>query len=238
MSSEIEPSRARRGAAYSVHVLTASGGAAALIALNAAYERRFALSFAWLGLGLFIDGVDGLLARAARVAEAAPAIDGATLDLVIDFLTYVLVPVVALARSDLMPQAASFWLGLIVVVASALYFADKRMKTADHWFRGFPAVWNVFAFYLFVLRPPWAVDVALTLAATAMMFAPALFVHPLRVARLRARTLAATVVWAALALEAVVEDLSPPTWTKIGLVAIAVYFLALPLARRPPPTQH
>ncbi len=82
------------------------------------------------------------------------AVSGATLDLVVDFLAYVLVPVVALARSDLMPAAASLWLRLLVVVASALHFADKRMKTADHWFRSFPAVWNVFALYLFVLRRP------------------------------------------------------------------------------------
>ena len=65
------------------------------------------------------------------------------LDLVVDFLTYVVTPVVAIWRSDLMPTAVAFWLGLVVVVASALYFADTRMKTGDYWFRGFPALWNV-----------------------------------------------------------------------------------------------
>ena len=107
------------------------------------------------------------------------------------------------------------------------------MKTNDYWFRGFPAIWNVFAFYLFVLRWPWPINAALTLAATAAMFAPVVFVHPLRVRRLRPLTIAATIVWFALAAVAIVEGLQPQTWVKIGLAALAVYFLLLPLARRP-----
>ena len=156
------------------------------------------------------------------------------LDLVVDFLTYVLVPVVALWRSELMPTAVAFWLGLVVVVASALYFADTRMKTGDHWFRGFPALWNVFALYLFVFRPPWPVAAALTLAAAAAMFAPMVFVHPLRVERLRPLTIAATLAWFALAAIAIVEGLAPSLWVKIGLAALGAYFLALPLTRRSP----
>ncbi|MGD1038194.1 MAG: phosphatidylcholine synthase [Roseiarcus sp.] len=224
----------RRAAGFSVHIFTASGGAAALIALYAAIERDFAQCFAWLGLALVIDGIDGTLARAARVAETAPTIDGVILDLVVDFLGYVLVPVVALWRSDLMPTPVAFWMGLLVTVASALYLADTRMKTRDHWFRGFPALWNVFALYLFVLRPPWQANAALTLAATAMMFAPVVFVHPLRVVKLRALTIAATFVWFALAGAAIFAGLQPQLWVKVGLVAIAAYFFGLPLLRHSP----
>jgi phosphatidylcholine synthase len=211
MTIEARGISARRAAALAVDLLTASGGAVGLLALEAAIERDFAACFAWLGLALAIDGV--------------------ILDLVVDYLTYVIAPVVALWRSDLMPTPVAFWLGLLIAVASALYFADTRMKTGDHWFRGFPALWNVFAFYLFVLRPPWAVDVALTLVATTMMFAPVTFVHPLRVARWRAATIAATGAWFALAGDAIVAGLQPQLWVKVGLVAIAVYFLALPLLR-------
>ena len=223
----------RNAAGFLVHVLTASGGAVALLALYAAIERDFSTAFAWLGLAMFIDGIDGTLARAARVTETAATIDGATLDLIIDFLTYVVAPIVAVWRSDLMPTTVAFWIGLVVVIASALYFADTRMKTNDYWFRGFPAIWNVFAFYLFVLRWPWQINAALTLAATAAMFAPVVFVHPLRVRRLRPLTIAATVLWFALAAVAIVEGLQPQTWVTVGLSALAVYFLLLPLARRP-----
>ncbi|HEY1940639.1 MAG TPA: phosphatidylcholine synthase [Roseiarcus sp.] len=224
----------RRAAGFSVHMFTASGGAVAVLALYAAIERDFSACFAWLGLALFIDGIDGTLARAARVTETAATIDGAVLDLVVDFLTYVLVPVVALWRSDLMPTSVAFWMGLIVTIASALYFADTRMKTRDHWFRGFPALWNVFVLYLFVLRAPWALNAALTLAATALMFAPVVFVHPLRVVKMRMVTLAATLAWFVLALVALLQGLQPQVWVKIGFVAIAAYFLGLPLLRHSP----
>jgi phosphatidylcholine synthase len=225
----------RRAAGFSVHLFTASGAAVALLALAAAIERDFPLCFAWLGLALFIDGIDGSLARFAQVRETAPTIDGATLDLVVDFLTYVLIPVVALWRAELMPAPVALFLGAVVVIASALYFAGTRMKTADNWFRGFPALWNAFAFYLFVFRPPWPVCAALTVVATAAMFAPVVFVHPLRVKALRGPTMAATAAWFALAAIAIFQGLEPSPWVKIGLAAIGVYFLALPLARRAPP---
>jgi len=209
----------------------------ALLALYAAIERDFATSFAWLGLALFIDGIDGTLARAARVTETAAAIDGVVLDLVVDFLTYVLVPVVAVWRSDLMPTPVAFWIGLIVTIASALYFADTRMKTRDNWFRGFPALWNVFVLYLFVLRLPWLVNAVALLAATAMMFAPVVFVHPLRVVKLRALTITATFVWFGLASLAIVERLDASLFVRIGFVVIAAYFLTLPFLRHSPWSQ-
>ena len=205
-----------------------------MLALYAAIERNFAACFAWLGLAFFIDGIDGTLARAARVKVTAAAIDGVVLDLVIDFLTYVLVPVVALWRSDLMPTEASFWIGLIVTIASALYFADTSMKTDDLWFRGFPATWNIFVLYLFVLRPPWVVSALLLIGAAALMFTPIVFVHPLRVVRLRGLTIAMTVAWFALAAIAIAEQLAPPAWVGWGLIGAAGYFLCLPLLRHSP----
>jgi phosphatidylcholine synthase len=221
----------RRAAAFSVHILTASGGAVAVLALYAAIERNFTSMFAWLGLAILIDGVDGTLARAARVTEVAATIDGAVLDLVVDFLGYVLVPVVAIWRSDLMPTPVAFWIGLAVIVASALYFADTRMKTADNWFRGFPALWNVLALYLFVFQLPSLVNAAILILAAALMFAPIVFVHPMRVEKLRRPTLAATVLWCLCAALSVWQGLAPGFWVKTGLIVTALYFFALPLQR-------
>ncbi len=234
MSIEKRPVGVASAAGFSVHLFTASGGAVAVLALYAAIERNFAACFAWLGLAFFIDGIDGTLARAARVQVTAASIDGAVLDLVIDFLTYVLVPVVALWRSDLMPTEASFWIGLIVTIASALDFADTRMKTDDLWFRGFPATWNVVVLYLFVLRPPWILSALILLAAAVLMFTPIVFVHPLRVVRLRGVTIAMTAAWFALAAIAIIEKLAPPAWVGWGLIATAAYFLSLPLMRHSP----
>ncbi len=234
MKGAVSKQRSRRGAAFAVHLFTASGAAVALLALSAAIDRDFPRCFAWLGLALFIDGVDGTLARAARVSETACAIDGVVLDLVVDFLTYVLTPIVAIWRSDLMPTEAGFWLGMVVAFASALYFADTRMKTGDYWFRGFPALWNVAAIYLFVLRPPAVVSGLLMLLGTAAMFAPIVFVHPLRVRKLRAVTIAACLAFFALSAAAIWQRLEAELWVKAGFVAIAAYFLGLPFLRHSP----
>jgi phosphatidylcholine synthase len=226
--------RARRAFGLSVHVLTASGAATAVLALKAAIEGDFTRTFAWLGVALFIDGIDGTLARAARVTETAAFIDGVVLDLIVDFLTYVIVPVVALWRSDLIPSPLSFWIGLVVTVASALYFADSRMKTSDLWFRGFPAIFNVLALYLFIFRLPGLVNAAALLLATVLMFAPLVFVHPLRVERLRNVTIVVTMAWLVFAGIAVANGLVAGVLVKGGLIATALYFLALPLLRHSP----
>jgi len=226
--------RVRRAAGFSVHLFTASGSAVALLALYAAIERDFSGCFAWLGLALVIDGVDGTLARFARVTETASAIDGVVLDLVIDFLTYVLVPIVAIWRSDLMPVTLSFWLGVIVVFASGLYFADTRMKTRDYWFRGFPALWNVVALYLFVLRPPAVISALIILAGVAAMFAPVVFVHPMRVKTLRGLNIVASIAFFALSAIAIRQSFDASLTVKLGFIVIAAYFLALPLLRHSP----
>jgi phosphatidylcholine synthase len=107
------------------------------------------------------------------------------------------------------------------------------MKTADNHFRGFPAVWNLIAFYLFVLMPPpWVAAVAIVLFA-GLTFAPMEFVHPLRVRRWRGLTLALMVLWALLAALAVFENLSPAPWVGAGLAIIGLYFLFIgTIARR------
>jgi phosphatidylcholine synthase len=221
-----------RLAGFLVHCFTASGAALGLAALFAAADGRFAAMFAWLGAAFVVDAVDGTLARRYRVEETAAHIDGAVLDLVVDFLTYVVVPLVALWRSGLLAPPLAVFLCCVVGTASALYFADKRMKTHDLWFRGFPAVWNVLVFYLLVLRPGPLAATLIVIAAAALMFTPVAFVHPLRVVRLRLVTMTATGAWSAAAIAAVEQGLSQAnTLIKAALVAMAVYFLALSLFR-------
>ncbi|MGD9544930.1 MAG: phosphatidylcholine/phosphatidylserine synthase [Methylocystis sp.] len=203
-----------------------------MIALFFAADGHFAAMFAWLGVALVIDAVDGALARRFRVVETAPFIDGVALDLVVDFLNYVVTPLVALWRSGVMEPAVAVAVCAGVCACSALYFADRRMKTADYWFRGFPALWNVVVFYLLVLRPPALVTLAVVVAAAALMFAPIVFVHPLRVKRLRAVTIVVTMIWGASAIMAVAQDLATAVFgVKAALVATGCYFLALPFFR-------
>ena len=220
---------------FLVHCFTACGAAVGLAALFAATEGRFPAMFAWLGSAFVIDAVDGTLARRFKVKERVPHIDGVVLDLVVDFLTYVVVPLTALWRSGLLAPPLAIFVCCVVCAASALYFADRRMKTPDLWFRGFPAVWNVLVFYMLVLRPAPLVATAIVIAAACLMFAPVVFVHPLRVVRWRPVTLTATGVWSAAAIAAVDQDLSEAnSLIKTALIGTALYFLILPLFRNVP----
>jgi len=218
--------------AFAIHVLTASGAALALIALILATGGHWTMMFACLGLALIVDGVDGPLARALRVKDVLPRWDGAGLDFVVDFTTYVFVPAYAIAASGLLPDGLGVPAAGLIVVTGALYFADRSMKTDDNYFRGFPAVWNVIAFYLYVLMPPPWIAAGAIAALAALTFVPIRFVHPLRVRHLRWLNIALMAAWAVLALITVLADLSPGPYVVAGLSVIALYFLGAGLLRR------
>ena len=166
------------------------------------------------------------------MAEVLPRWSGDVLDLVVDFVTYVFVPAYAIAAGGLLPRSVALPAGILIVITGALYFADRKMKTADNYFRGFPALWNAAAFYLFLLKPaPW-LAAAIVAVLAALTFAPFKFLHPMRVARLRMLNIAALILWSVLALIAVLRDLDPGPWVTAGLVAIGLYFLGIGLTEK------
>jgi phosphatidylcholine synthase len=222
-------------AAFAVHIFTACGAGCALLALIGAVGGQWPRMFVWLGLALFIDGIDGSFARWLRVGEVLPRWSGDVLDLVVDILTYVFVPAYAVTAGGLLPQSLAIPLGLVIAVSGALYFADRRMKTSDYYFRGFPALWNIAAFYLFLLKPaPWLSAVVVATLAV-LSFVPFYFVHPIRVAHWRALTTAALALWVLLAIVALAENLAPGFLTDVALVVLAIYFVGVGLFRHPQP---
>lgn len=219
--------------AFAVHIFTTCGAALALLALILATGGHWAAMFFCLGLALLIDGLDGPLARMFKVAEVLPRWSGDTLDLIVDFSTYVFVPAYAIAASGLLPEALAIAAGVVVCITGALYFADRNMKTEDNYFRGFPAVWNLAAFYLYVLAPPsWASVLAIA-GLAVLTFVPIRFVHPLRVKHLRPLNFALLSLWVVLAMVAVIDDLEPGVYVKSLLAAIGAYFLIAGLLRKP-----
>jgi phosphatidylcholine synthase len=225
-------SPARSTAAFAVHVFTACGAGCALLALTAAVNGQWAMMFVWLGIALCIDGIDGTFARRLQVAKLLPRWSGDILDLVVDILNYVFVPAYALAASGLLPKPAAVPLGVLIVITGALYFADRLMKTSDYYFRGFPALWNIAAFYLFLFKPePW-VGAATIIALAALTFVPFHVVHPVRIAHLRAVTTVALGAWSVLAIVAVADALNPPLWVGVTLSVLAIYFVAIGFFRR------
>src|SRR5580704_5867599 len=221
-----------RTAGFAVHIFTACGAACALLALIAAVGADWPQMFVWLGVALVIDGIDGTFARRLHTAELLPRWSGDVLDLVVDILTYVFVPAYAIATGGLLPELLAIPLGALIVVTGSLYFADRQMKTADYYFRGFPALWNVAAFYLFLLKlPPWFCALAVVTLA-ALTFVPFHVVHPIRISHLRAITIVALIVWALLAVIAVVDGLAPGFWIVALLCALAIYFVGIGFLRR------
>lgn len=218
--------------AFAVHVFTACGAALALLALILATGEHWAAMFFCLGLALVVDGIDGPLARAFDVERVLPRWSGVTLDLVVDFVTYVFVPAYAIAASGLLPEALAIVAGVVVTISGALYFADREMKTHDNYFKGFPALWNMVAFYLYVFRPNEWIAAAAVAALAALSFAPIRFIHPLRVRRLRPLNIALLALWGALALVTLGKTLEPGPYVTLPLGAIAVYFLIAGVLRK------
>lgn len=224
--------------AYAVHALTASGAAFALLSLIAAFQGDPAEAFFWLGVALIADGLDGPLARKIDIASRVPAINGETLDLVVDFTTYVFVPAAILISSGLAPFPLLVFLACVIVASAAVYFADTRMKTEDNWFAGFPAVWNLVIFYLLIFPLPPAIMAVLVLVTAVAQAFPVVFVHPIRVKAFRPLTITMLVVWALAACFAIVEDLNPGAITQAALLVTLVYFVGLGILRRPKETSE
>jgi phosphatidylcholine synthase len=215
--------------AFSVHIFTASGAACALFALIAAMRADWAAMFGWLGAALFIDGVDGTLARRFRIAKILPRWSGDSLDLVVDFTTYVFVPAFAIAASGLLPETVAIPLAAAIVISSAIYFSDRKMKTKDNYFRGFPVLWNGAIFHLFVLKlAPWAAACAVA-ALIVLTFIPVRFIHPFRVERLRFLSIALLALWSILALYALYCSLDPGRWAAWVGTLCAGYLLTADL---------
>ena len=220
-----------RLSAASVHVLTASGAVLALLALRAVHQSDWQMMFVWLGAALIVDAVDGPLARRFSVKTMLPRFSGERLDLVVDYVTYVFVPALALVRGGFLPGDLGLVLAAAILLSSLYHFADLASKGDDYSFIGFPAVWNLVAFYLFAFAAPQWVACAVVAACIALTFIPMRWVHPLRVVRLRAPTLAITLAWTVAAVAAVMSGLPASAWIRAVLGGAAAYLVALALWR-------
>src|ERR1700726_1507719 len=214
-------SPATRATAFSVHIFTAMGAGVALLALLEAVREHWAAMFGWLGVALVIDALDGPIARRLDVVRVQPNWSGEVLDLVVDFVTYVFVPGYAITASGLLLPLAAPLLGGGIAVSGALYFSDRRMKAADNHFRGFPGLWNIAAFYLFLLHLPPALSSLAVAILIVLTFVPFRVIHPVRVVRLGWLTVLMLGVWGVLAVTTLLNDFDVGAPITIALCAIA-----------------
>jgi phosphatidylcholine synthase len=198
-------------AAWAVHALTASGAILAMLALFAIAAGEFRVALAWLGLALVIDGIDGTLARWAHVKTRLPRIDGSVLDLIIDYLNYVFVPTIFLWQAGLIPESSAPLLAAAIQVSSLYVFARTDMKTEDHYFRGFPALWNLVALYLFAAQADPRIGGIVVAVLVLLTFAPIRVIHPLRVTNYGRWPWLLAALWAGSAVA-----LIWPGWSEAG----------------------
>lgn len=215
-----------------VHVFTAFGVVCALFAVRAISERAFEIAFLWLGVAFLIDALDGLFARRVRVKERLPRFSGDVLDLVIDYLTYVFVPVLALLAANILNGVWGLMLGAVILLSSLFHFADTESKSTDYAFIGFPAIWNVVAFYLFAFEAGNAVTSLVVLALVVLTFVRWPWVHPVRVRALRPVTLAIAALGCATAIWILIDGFPANGLQKISLALVAIYVVALSLIWR------
>jgi phosphatidylcholine synthase len=213
--------------AFSVHLLTASGSFLAFLSVVAASEQRWTSMFLWLGLALFVDGIDGPIARKLQVKEVLPNWSGDTLDNIIDYITYVLIPAFALYQRGFMGENLSFISAAIIVISSAIYYADTGMKTKEYFFRGFPVVWNMVVFTLFIVEPGEQAAFAVVVAIAILSFVPINFLHPVRVVRMRNINLPVFLVWCGFGGAGLLYNMDAPDWVKIGTAVTGGYLFCI-----------
>ena len=222
------PTPTRRAAGWAVHALTASGAFLGLLSMLEIVRGDARGALLWLGVALAIDGLDGPMARRLRIRDVIPKVDGAVLDLVVDYLTYVLVPAIFIYWFALLPPDWSLAGAGFILVTSLYCFANIEMKTADNYFVGFPAIWNVVALYMYVLDfDVWANLVAVAVLGT-FSFTKVKSVHPLRVRDLRTLTVGAAAAWCGTSFALIwLLPADRPDWILVAWLAASAYLVGL-----------
>jgi phosphatidylcholine synthase len=219
-------------AAWAVHGFTASGAILGFLSIISILNNDLIGAFLWLGLALLIDGIDGTLARKVGVLDKTPNIDGSALDLVIDYLNYVIIPALMIYWFQLVPHGWEIVLPAGIFAVSLYTFANINMKTSDYYFSGFPAVWNIVVLYFYILGTNEWVNVGVIIFLYILTFVPIKFIHPLRVLKLRNMSIFCTVIWSATSLKLVINSNQVDIFKEELIVLIiwvisSFYFLAI-----------
>jgi phosphatidylcholine synthase len=222
---------AKRGsiAAWLVHLYTASGAVLALAGVNAVLAGNARGAFAAMFAATLVDATDGVLARRARVKDILPDVDGARIDDLVDYVTFVFLPMTVVLKFQMLPASLALVICGLVLVCSLYGFVAPDAKTADHFFTGFPSYWNIVVLYLYVMGPSQTVAAAVLVCLCALIFVRIGYVYPSRTPVLMRTTLALGTLWA-FAIGAMIWQLPQPSasLTILSLV-FPVYYIVLSL---------
>lgn len=222
--------RTNRFRAWLVHVYTALGALCAFFGTLAVFDEQYRASFLWMVAATLIDCTDGLLARAARVRDVLPGFDGVRLDDIVDYLTFVFLPVLLLYHSGSLPGGWGAWVASAVLLSSAYGFGSVDAKTSDHFFTGFPSYWNIVALYVYAAALPPRVNGLILLLLSALVFVRTGYIYPSRMPVLRGLTVGLGAVWGVLVLLIVLELPDVSGWLLSASLFYPIYYTVVSLA--------
>ena len=220
----------RKALAYGVHLFTATGAVWGFLILLAIWEQNIKLAIIYTIIAMFVDGFDGMLARWVDVKTYAKGIDGALLDNIIDYLTYVVVASLLLIKvPNILPAGFEMAGALSILLTSGYWFVQVDAKTEDHFFKGFPCYWNFLVLYMMVLKlNPW-INLAVLVICNILIFVPVKYVYPSRTVRLRRLTLVLTYIYGAVGIWALLQYPDVPVWAIWASFVYIAYYLVLSL---------
>jgi phosphatidylcholine synthase len=196
----------------------------------------------WLSAAaVVIDSTDGTLARRFHVRTTLPWFDGALLDNIVDYLTYVFAPIVLLYQGNYLPAGpAGLLLAVLPLLASAYQFCRVDAKTDDHFFLGFPSYWNIVALYAIIGHTDPTMLGAVLLICSALVFVPIRYIYPTRTVALMPLTLGLGTLWGIAVLILLLQLPHPDPWLVNLSYLYIVYYVAasLYLNRIPSPVQE
>jgi phosphatidylcholine synthase len=220
-------SQSQRRAGFSIHVLTASGAIAGLIALQSVIDGHIRTALLWLIVCQVLDGVDGPIARKFDVGIHAPHIDGHVLDLVIDYVTCVVVPTVLLIRMDVVEPRLTMTISGLILITSALWFARTDQETEDVWFNGFPAMWNIVIPTFLILETGQKAAAIICVFLCLTQLTAVKFPHLVRVEVLRIPTYSITLVYFASFTLLSAQYPNGPAWARNIIMITPIYLLVI-----------
>jgi phosphatidylcholine synthase len=220
-------SQSQRRAGFSIHLLTASGALAGLIALQSVIDGHIRTALLWLIVCQILDGIDGPIARKFDVGIHAPHIDGHVLDLVIDYVTCVVVPTVLLIRMDVVEPRLTMTISGLILITSALWFARTDQETEDVWFNGFPAMWNIVIPTFLILETGQKTAAMICVFLCLTQLTAVKFPHLVRVEVLRIPTYSITLVYFAAFTLLSAQYPNGPDWARNIILITPVYLLVI-----------
>jgi phosphatidylcholine synthase len=220
----------KKAPAWGVHLFTALSAVCGLMAVLAIMNGDWKLTMIWLVGAVAIDSLDGTLARKFKVQVVLPGFDGALLDNIVDYLTYVFVPALFVYAAGLVPEKMGLIGAAIILLSSAYQFCQADAKTDDYFFKGFPSYWNIVAFYMWLFAFDSRVNLAIIVLLATLVFVPVRYVYPTRTKFMQPVTIGLGFVWAAINLVLLIQA---PEKVNRGLLwstqLYTVYYVALSL---------